>query len=150
MIDEGGENIGVITTAAELTLAKERGLDLIEISSTAKPPVARIMSFDKFRYQEEKKLKKQYAAQKTGGFKQIQMGVKTADNDLTIKAKKVNEFLAEGNKVAIMLVLRGREKAHQDFARERLKHFLTFIDPAHKISMAPKFIGRGIMVQVSK
>ncbi len=149
VIDEGGKNIGVIGRDAAIALAKEKGLDLIEISANAKPPVARIMSFDKYRYQEEKKYKKEHAAQKTGGIKQIQMGVKTADNDLLIKSKKANEFLNAGYKVTIMLVLRGREKAHQDFARERLKHFLTFIEP-HKVEMQPRFIGRGIAAQITK
>lgn len=149
IIDDEGENLGVMTKEAALVAAKERGLDLIEISATAKPPVARIMSFDKYRYQEAKKDKKQRAAEKSGGFKQMQLGVKTADNDLEIKAKKINEFLREGYKIEIMLRLRGREKAHQDFARERLRRFLTFIEP-HKLQQDIRFAGKGLAVQISK
>lgn len=149
VIDEGGENLGVMATTDALKLAHDRGLDLIEISANAKPPVARIMSFDKYRYQEEKKYKKEHAAQKVGGIKQVQIGVKTAANDLQIKSKKANEFLNEGYKVTVMLTLRGREKAHQDFARERLKHFLTLLEP-HKIEMSARFVGRGIATQITK
>ncbi len=136
--------------AAALDLAKQKGLDLIEISASAKPPVARIMSFDKFRYQEEKKFKKQRAAQKSGGFKQVQVGVRTAGNDLNLKAKKVNEFLGEGFRVEILLVVRGREKAHKDFAMEKMKNFLSLLDPTHKVAGRPQFVMKGISIQVSK
>ncbi len=136
--------------AAALELAKQRGLDLIEISASAKPPVARIMSFDKFRYQEEKKFKKQRAAQKSGGIKQVQVGVRTAGNDLLIKSKKVNEFLNEGYRVEILLVVRGREKAHKDFAMEKMKNFLTMLDSTHKIATRPQFVMKGISIQVTK
>ncbi len=150
VIDEEGENLDVMPLAAALELAKQRGLDLIEISASAKPPVARIMSFDKFRYQEEKKFKKQRAAQKSGGFKQIQVGVRTTGNDLQLKAKKVNEFLGEGFRVEILLVVRGREKAHKDFAMEKMKNFLAMLDPAHKVATRPQFVMKGISIQVSK
>ena len=150
ILDEQGENLGVMTRDAALTLAKEKGLDLIELSAKAKPPVARIMSFDKYRYDEMKKLKKQRAAQKGGELKQVQLGVGTAKNDLEIKAKKVNEFLAEGSQVEIMLTLRGRQKALKEFALERLRNFLTFIDPEHKIILAPRFVGKGFVVQIMK
>ena len=136
--------------AAALDLAKQKGLDLIEISASAKPPVCRIMSFDKFRYQEEKKFKKQRAAQKSGGFKQVQVGVRTAGNDLNLKAKKVNEFLGEGFRVEILLVVRGREKAHKDFAMEKMKNFLSLLDPTHKVAGRPQFVMKGISIQVSK
>lgn len=133
-----------------LKLANEKGMDLVEIAPTAKPPVARIMSFDKFRYEESKRLKKQRATQKNEAMRQIQIGVKTALNDLGIKAKKVNEFLAENGKVEILLVVRGREKAHKDFAMEKLKSFLTLIDPKHKVIMSPRFIMKGIVIQLAK
>lgn len=145
-----GENLGVMKKEDALKLALEKGLDLIEVAPLAKPPVARIMSFDKFRYEESKRIKKQRAMQKTDEMRRVQIGVKTATNDLNIKAKKVNEFLAENGKAEIMLVVRGREKAHKDFALERLKHFLTLIDPKHKVVAPPKFVMRGISIQVMK
>ena len=135
---------------AALNLAKEKGLDLIEISPTAKPPVARLMSFDKYRYQEEKKLKKQRAQQKTQEFKQVQIGIKTAKHDSEIKAGKVNEFLAEGHQVTIVMVLRGREKGNKDWARQKLEEFLKTISVPYKVVMEPRVGGRGINVQIIK
>lgn len=122
---------------------------MIEISPNAKPPVARIMSFDKFRYQQEKKLKKQRAQQRGQDMKQIQIGVGTAMHDLQIKLNKINEFFAEGNQVEIMMVLRGREKANKDWARKKLEEFLKMI-PDHKVLMAPRAGGRGFVAQVAK
>ena len=145
-----GENLGVMKKEDALKLAADQGLDLIEVAPLAKPPVARIMSFDKFRYEESKRIKKQRAMQKSDDMRRVQVGVKTATNDLNIKAKKVNEFLTENGKVEIMLVVRGREKSHKDFALAKLKHFLTLIDPKHKVVAPPKFIMRGIVVHIMK
>jgi translation initiation factor IF-3 len=139
-----------MTREAALNLAKEKGLDLIEISPLAKPPVSRIISFDKFRYQQEKKLKQQKLKQRGGELKQVQISVKAARNDLEIKAKKVNEFLAKGDRVEIILVLRGREKFNKDWAREKFNEFIKMIDPEHKVVMEPKFGGRGMVMQVIK
>lgn len=133
-----------------MKLAQEKGLDLIEIVPGAKPPVARIMSFDKWRYTEEKKFKKQRALKKGQEMKQVQVSIKEALHDLQMKADRVNKFLAEGNQVEIVMVLRGREKANKDFARERLNNFVKLITPEHKVMMEPKVGGRGIYMQVSK
>ena len=116
VIDETGNNLGVLPLQEALKLAKEKGLDLIEIAPTAKPPVAKIMNYDKYRYQETKKLKKQRAQQKIQELKQVRISARAAEHDLKIKADKVNEFLAEGDIVEIHLIMRGREKAHKDWA----------------------------------
>ena len=139
-----------MSTDAALNLAKERGLDLIEVSSSAKPPVARIMSFDKFRYQQEKKEKQQKGKQKGGELNQIQISIGEAKHDLERKAQKGNEFLEEGNRVEIMMVLRGREKGKKDWALGKLKEFLKIITPKHQIIMAPRFTGRGFAAQIAK
>lgn len=133
-----------------LTLAKEKGIDLIEIVPTAKPPVARIMSFDKYRYQQEKKEKKQRAQQRGQEMKQVQIGFSEALHDLQIKAERVNKFLDEGNQVEILLVMRGRQKAHKDFAHGKLQEFLKIINQNYKIIMEPKFGGKGIALQIAK
>ena len=149
-IDENGENLGVLATSEALKMARERGLDLIEIGPMAKPPVARIMSFDKYRYQEEKKAKKQRAQQKNQEMKRVQISARAAEHDLGIKAKKVNQFLKEGNPIEIQLRLRGREKAHKDLAKEKLLDFLKIIDPEYKILLEPKYSGRGFNMQITK
>lgn len=147
-IDETGANLGVIETSEALRLAKEKGLDLVEISPMAIPPVVKIISFDKYRYQEEKKWKKQRATQKIQEMKQVQISVREAVHDLGVKAVRVNKFLGEGNKVEVLLNLRGREKAHQDLAKTKLRDFIKIVDPEHKILSDIKWTGRGFNIQI--
>ena len=150
MIDENGRSLGKMELKAALGLAREKGLDLIEVSAQAKPPVARIMSYDKYRYQEGKKEKKRRSEQRGQGMKQVQISIREAKNDLERKAKMANEFMGEKNQVEIFLSLRGREKANKDFAREKLNEFLKMIDPEHRVTAPPQFTGRGFSVQVIK
>jgi translation initiation factor IF-3 len=150
VIDEAGKNIGVLARNEALRIAQEKNMDLIEIAPTAKPPVARIMNFDKFRYQKEKELKKQRASQKAQVMKQIRISGRAALNDLKIKAAKIDEFLAEGHPVEIQLVLRGREKAHKEWARAKLEEFLKIINPDHKIISQIKSGGNGLIVAIAK
>ncbi len=142
--------MGLMPTSAALKLSLERNLDLIEIAPTAKPPVARIMSYDKFRYQKEKELKKQYAAQKIGELKQVKISMKEAINDMNVKAKRANEFLEKDNKVDITVVMRGREKMFKDLAYKKLEAFLKLIIVEYKKTSEPKFGGRGLSVQITK
>lgn len=147
VIDEEGKSLGVMKREDAFTLTQEKKLDIIEISPHATPPVCRIMSFDKYRYNLEKKLKKQRTAQKNQAIKQIQISGRTAVNDLQIKASKANEFMAAGHPVNIVLTLRGREKGNQPWAHEKLQEFLKHIHP-HRVIAQPKFMGRGIQVQI--
>ena len=140
----------MISREEALALAREKGLDLIEVTATTNPPIAKLISYDKFRYQQEKEYKKQYASQKQTDLKQVRITNRAAENDLRIKAKKVDEFLEKGHKVEIMLALRGREKANEAWAFERLRLFISMITPEHKVSVAPKKGGRGIVMQVIK
>ncbi len=150
VIGEAGENIGVLPLAEALKLAKEKGLDLIEIAATAKPPVAKIMSYDKYRYQEAKKIKKQRAGQKIQELKMVRISARAAEHDLQIKADLLNKFLSEGHIVEIQLMLRGREKANKDWAKQKLFEFLKMINPEHKVLLEPKYSGRGFNAQVVK
>ena len=135
---------------AALKLAEEKGLDLIEIALKANPPVAKIISFDKFRYQREKEEKKKKKLSKTFELKQIQISLGAAKNDLEIKAKKVEEFLAKGHPVTIVMRLRGREKYNKPFAFQRLQEFSKFIKTEYKVLREPKIGGRGISVNILK
>lgn len=147
VIDEEGKNLGVMKREDAFTLTAEKKLDIIEISPASVPPVCRIMSFDKYRYNLEKKLKKQRAAQKNQAMKQIQISGRTAANDLQVKVRKANEFMAAGHPINIILTLRGREKSNQPWAHEKLQEFLKLIRP-HRVIARPKFMGRGIQVQI--
>lgn len=116
----------------------------------AKPPVARIISFDKFRYQKEKEEKKQRLGERRKELKQIRITPRAALNDLQIKARKTNEFLEEGHKVELNLFLRGREKANKSWGLEKLKDFLKLIKVPYKVTMEPKRGGRGFVMQIDK
>lgn len=150
VIDETDNNVGILPLADALKLAREKNLDLIEISPVAQPPVAKIISYDKFRYQQEKKEKKQRATQKSTGMKQIQISVREAKNDLQMKANRANEFLTEGHQVEIVMSLRGREKGNINFAKQKLAEFLPLISVEHKIISPIAPGGRGLIVMVAK
>ena len=150
VIGDAEENLGVLSLSEALKLAKGKGLDLIEISPAAKPPVARIISYDKFRYQQEKKAKKQQAQNKSGGMKRIQISIREAKNDLMMKMKRLEEFLAEGHQVEIALNLRGREKGNRDFARKKIEEFLKMIVVPHQVTSPPRPGGYGFTAVVAK
>ena len=150
VLSENGENLGVMTKDAALKITVEKGLDLIEISPNAKPPVARIMSYDKFRYEEDKRRKKQRMEQRGPEPKQVQISVRAAKNDLSIKAKKTDEFLTEGHLVIVALTLRGREKANKDWAKKKLNEFLLMITVPHQRSGDIRWGGRGMSIPIIK
>ncbi len=134
-----------------LALARpEEGIDLIETVPHATPPVARVMSFDKYRYERSKEEKKERLAQKTAGMKQIQISARAQKNDLMIKAHQLEKFLEEGHQVEIQLRLRGREKGNKDWARTKLNEFLKLITVEFKPISQPSFGGRGLGVQIIK
>ena len=148
VVDEAGINLGTIPLAKALEIAQGRGLDLIEISPLAKPPVARILNFDKYRYQQEKKLKKQAANQKQQETKRVQITVRAAQHDLETKAGQANKFLEKGHSVELFLFLKGREKYNKEFAFTKLKEFVKLIN-AHKVVSTAKAGGNNIMMQIA-
>ena len=129
-------------------LAEEKELDLVLISPKAKPPVARIINFDKFRYEREKELKKQ-KRQKSPDMKRIQISARSAKNDLLIRLKKLEEFLEAGHRVEIQMTLRGREKGNKDWAKQKLAEFMAMITTPHKVTSDVKPGGRGLIVQIA-
>lgn len=135
---------------AALLAAREKGLDLIEISAAANPPVARIMSFDKFRYQKEKEEKKQKAAVKAKEMKQVRITPRAALGDLQVKLRKVEEFLAEGHHIEIGVFLRGREKGNKEWGLEKLNEFLKMIKTPYNVTLPPRPGGRGFVTQIVK
>ena len=117
---DGGESLGIISTDEAMSKANEMGLDLVLIAPTAKPPVAKIMDYGKYRYQEEKKLKEQRKNQVKIVIKEIKLSVKIADNDIDYKVKHAREFLEKGYHVKFRVFLRGREMAHPEAGKEVL------------------------------
>jgi translation initiation factor IF-3 len=114
VIDENGAQIGVLSRQEALSMAEESGLDLVEISPDANPPVAKIVDWGKFNYQRTKQQQKNKRNTKVLEVKQMRFGLKISDNDIGVKLKKVAGFLEAGHKVKIMIVYRGRELAHKD------------------------------------
>lgn len=116
----------------------------------ANPPVARLMSYDKFRYQKEKEEKKQRLATKGKELKGIRITARAATNDLQVRIKKLVEFLEQGHKVEITLALRGREKRNKDWAKKKLSDFMAMIPVPYTVTMEPKQGGRGFIAQITK
>ncbi|HUD02434.1 MAG TPA: translation initiation factor IF-3 [Candidatus Paceibacterota bacterium] len=143
VIGPEGENIGVISLSDALARAEELGLDLIEISPNAVPPVAKIMEYGKFSYEQEKKRREIKAKSHTTETKSVQVKIGTGDNDMALKAKRAAEWLGEGHRVKVDLFLWGRYK-YMEFAflKERLERFLKLIPAEFKqgepISKSPK------------
>lgn len=133
LIDENGEQAGIVETNKALEMAKERGLDLVEIAPNAKPPVCKIIDWGKYQYQESKKLQSGKTKQKKVEIKGIRIRPATGDNDLNFKIEQAKKFLAKGSKVKVEIVLRGREKAFQPQSREKLQNFVDKIDFPIKI-----------------
>lgn len=151
--DETGQQIGVISRDEALKLAQEKGLDLVEVAPMAKPPVARIMDYGKFLYREEKEGRKQRAKQKKDALKIIKISLNTGLNDMKIKAEKVNDFLNNGMRVQVDLVLRGRAKYHKTFAdlgKQKIEAFLKLITVPVKIVAELKKQMQGWSVTVIK
>lgn len=140
--------LGIMPTAEALAVARELGLDLIEISPKANPPVAKMLSFDKFRYQQEKAQQQQRKRQKKVEVKGIRLSVRIGVHDLAFKAGTADKFLSRGDKVKIDMLLRGREKANIDFAAEVIKKFLAAVKIPYNIEQEPKKLGSFITVVI--
>lgn len=150
VVDETGKNLGTLDTYKAIEIARERDLDLVEIAPTVKPPVCKIIDFGKYKYQQAKKEQQQKAKQKKIEIKGIRIGLSTSSHDLEYKAKQAGEFLTGGNKVRIEIKLRGREKARQDLAKEKLNNFLGLIPTEHKIEEEPKKNPIGLTMTIAK
>ncbi|MDP2638872.1 MAG: translation initiation factor IF-3 [Candidatus Azambacteria bacterium] len=134
--DETGEQIGIMSRDEALNLAKEKGLDLIEFAPMAKPPVARIMDYGKYTYREDKEKRKQKAKQKKDALKIIRISLNAGLNDLKIRAERTDNFLEDGFKIQIELLLKGRakyQKTFSDLGKQKMEDFLKLITMPIKI-----------------
>ena len=120
VIDEAGEQLGIMSPFDAIRLAEERGYDLVEVASTATPPVCRIMDFGKFKYQQAKRVKESKKHQHIIVVKEIKYRPKIDKHDFDFKTNHVRDFLSEGNKVKVTIMFRGREMAHPEFGRDIL------------------------------
>jgi translation initiation factor IF-3 len=141
VISEEGKQIAVMKLSEALTLANEHGLDLVEVSPLANPPVCKLIDIAKFRYQQKKMEQQQKKNAKKIELKTIWISMRISEHDMQIKAGKVSEFLNEGNVVKVELRMRGREQAFGDLGYKHLQKFLTFIAAAHRIEVPTKRMG---------
>ncbi len=141
VINEEGEQIGVMPLSQALNLANENGLDLVEVSPLAQPPVAKLIDVAKFRYQQKKVEQMQKKKAKKTEVKTIWISMRISEHDMAVKAKKVMEFLTDGDLVKIELRMRGREQAFGDLGRQNLDKFLSLITSPKRIEVPLKRMG---------
>ena len=145
-----------MSSAEAQSLAREQGVDLVEITDKATPPVVKIIDWGKYQYQkmkEEAKNRKK-AREKQSELKTMKIGLKISDNDLNIKLRKVKGFLTDGDRVKIMIIFRGREMAHKELGREMLDKVINILDSDPDLNIAvegkPNFAGRNLSVGIRK
>jgi len=144
--------VGVIPTREAMKLAQEAGLDLVEVSPNAEPPVCRIMDFGKYRYNESikrKQARKQSQVHKRG-VKEIKFHANVAEHDYETKVNHTRKFLEKGHKVKLSLQFRGRENAHRELGFEVIKRVLNDCDDIAAVEMEPRLIGRQIVALIGK
>ena len=139
---DDGTNHGIISTAEALQIADSMGLDLVLIAPDGKPPVAKIMDYGKFRYQQEKKKKEAKKNQKVIVIKEIKLSVKIAENDISYKVKHAREFIEEGNHVKFRVFLKGREMANPQSGIEVLNKIWPMLEDIAVMDKEPKLEGR--------
>lgn len=152
MIGANGEQLGIMSSRDAQLLARDQGVDLVEIAANANPPVVKTIDWGKYQYQKMKEEAKQRkkAREKQSELKQMKIGLKIGDNDLNIKLRKIRSFLDDGDRVKIMIVFRGREMAHKELGNELLSKVLAQLEDIAVSEGKPNFAGRNLSVQVRK
>ena len=149
LVGEDGEMIGVVRLREALERARDAGLDLVEVSPTAKPPVCKILDFGKFKYEAQKRANAARKKQRVIEVKEIKMRPGIDDNDYNIKMKKVRNFLEEGDKVKVTMRFRGRELSHQNLAMDILTKVKEEVNDLGKVEQFPKMEGRQMVMEMA-
>ncbi|MCR4714854.1 MAG: translation initiation factor IF-3 [Treponemataceae bacterium] len=142
LIDNEGQQKGIVPTIEALKMAREHELDLVEVAPTANPPVCKILDYGKYRFEQEKKLRDSKKSQKLLKLKEIRMQPKIGSGDLDFKSKHVQEFLNEGNKVKVTVRFRGRELAHTELGLVVLQEVLKRLGDEYSMEKPPAMEGR--------
>jgi translation initiation factor IF-3 len=150
VIDENGDMIGVMPPPRALEIARERNLDLVEISPNANPPVCKLMDYGRFKYDQAKKENEARKNQKTITLKEIRLRPRTDDHDVEVKTRKIQEFLAEGDKVRVSIQFRGAEMRHPDLGRKLLDEIAEVLKGSATIERTPIMEGRMMSMIVSR
>ena len=150
LIDENGEMIGVMPTPRALDIARERNLDLVEISPNAVPPVCKLMDYGRYKYEQAKKENEARKNQKTITLKEIRLHPRTDEHDVDVKTRKIQEFLAEGDRVRVSVQFRGAEMRHPDIGRKLLDGIAEELKGSAIIERSPSMEGRMMSMIVSR
>ncbi len=142
VVDEHGNQLGVLTREEALARAVQAGLDLIEVSPNANPPVVKIVDWGKYNYQRTKQLQKNKRHSKTLDVKQMRFGLKIGGHDLEVKLRKVTDFLAIGHKVKITIIYRGRELAHKELGFQLADKVIGILGEQIAVDQPPQFAGK--------
>ncbi len=146
LIDETGQNVGVVNRQDAIDRAVAAGMDLVEISPDAAPPVCKILDYGKFKYQEQKKAAEARKNQKIVEIKEIKLRPNIDDHDYDVKMKSIKRFFEEGDKVKVTLRFRGREMAHQSLGMEVLRRVKADLETISKVEAEPRFEGRQMVM----
>ncbi|TAN61536.1 MAG: translation initiation factor IF-3 [Magnetospirillum sp.] len=149
LVGADGEMIGVVTLREGLTMAEEAGLDLVEVSPNADPPVCKILDFGKFKYEDQKKKNAARKKQKVIEVKEIKLRPNIDDHDYGVKMRSMIKFLEEGDKVKVTLRFRGRELAHQDLGMKVLEKVKDDLEELGKVEQIPKMEGRQMVMVIA-
>lgn len=149
LINENGDMLGVVTLREALRLADEAGLNLVEISPNAEPPVCKILDYGKYKYELQKKAAEARKKQKSIEVKEIQIRPMIGDHDYGVKLKALQRFLEDGNKVKVVLKFRGREMANTKIGYDLLRKMIDDVGALAKIDAEPKMEGRQVMMVLS-
>ena len=148
VIGQDGEQLGIVSRAEALKLAEEAGVDLVEISPNADPPVAKIVDWGKYHYQKMKEQQKNRKNSKQAELKQMRFGLKIGSGDLDIKLRKIRSFLEAGHKVRIQIFYRGREMAHKELGYELIDKIVALLDEDAILEQKPQMAGRNLSIVV--
>ena len=146
LVDSEGNMKGVVKIDEALRLAEEEGLDLVEVSPNAEPPVCKILDYGKYKYEQQKKANEARKKQKTVDVKEVKMSPRIEKNDYDVKMRNATRFLKSGNKVKVSMRFRGREMAHQDIGRELFDKMIEELDELATVELKPKFEGRQMIM----
>lgn len=148
VVGADGEQLGIMSRVDALKAAEEAGVDLVEISPNANPPVAKIIDWGKYQYQQMKQQKKNRQSSKTNELKQMRFGLKIGANDLEIKLRKIRQFLQEGHKVKILIFYRGREMAHKELGYDLIDRVVSALEDEAVVEQKPQMAGRNLSITV--
>jgi len=149
VVDADGEMQGVMSVAEAIKLAEEAGLDLVEVSPNASPPVCKILDFGKYKYEQQKKASEARKKQKIVDVKEVKIRPGIEEHDYNVKMRSARKFLKNGDKVKVTMRFRGREMAHQDIGFDLLKRMTEELADVGKVDLQPKMEGRQIIMVLS-